>query len=196
MHKSIKRQCFKKKTCTLRLPSTIQISSTRIKYLNPILLLQQVVTAIHLRVIMYWCCFQICATQRLFIKRYSTDLPLLQFLGEQYQSSFHCIPVDNQCRTHVMLLVILTALKMPVWLIGRNLNKIDFLYLIFVQDHSQSADPLYDIVIKAKSKLIATHCCPIFCPKNISVCYKKTMLNIDWHDILSFLYFDECFHES
>ena len=32
--------------------------------------------------------------------------------------------------------------------------------------------------------------------KNTSVCYKKTMLNIDWHDILPFLYFDEFFHDS
>ena len=32
--------------------------------------------------------------------------------------------------------------------------------------------------------------------KNTSVRYKKTMLNIDWHDISPFLYFDEFFHDS
>ena len=31
---------------------------------------------------------------------------------------------------------------------------------------------------------------------NTSVCYKKTMLNIDWHGILPFLNFDEFFHDS
>ena len=86
---------------------------------------------------------------------------------------------------------------MPVWLIVRNLNKIDFLYLLFVQDHSQSADPLYDIVIKAKSTNSLPHTVVLnSVPKNISVCYEKTILNIDWHDILSFLYFDEFFHDS
>ena len=29
--------------------------------------------------------------------------------------------------------------------------------------------------------------------KNTSVCYKKTILNIDWHDILPFIYIDEQF---
>ena len=32
--------------------------------------------------------------------------------------------------------------------------------------------------------------------KSTSVCYKKTMLNIDWHDILFLLYFDEFFHDN
>ena len=32
--------------------------------------------------------------------------------------------------------------------------------------------------------------------KNISVCYKKTISNIDWHDILPFIYIDEFFHDS
>ena len=68
--------------------------------------------------------FQIWTTQRLLVKRYSTDIPLSQFLGEQYQSSFHCIPVDNQYQTHLMLLVILTALTTPVWLIMTNLKKL------------------------------------------------------------------------
>ena len=31
--------------------------------------------------------------------------------------------------------------------------------------------------------------------KNTSVCYKKTILNIDWHDSLLFMYIDEFFHE-
>ena len=29
-----------------------------------------------------------------------------------------------------------------------------------------------------------------------SVCYKKKMLNIDWHDILPLLYFDEIDYDS
>ena len=69
---------------------------------------------------------------------YSTDIPLKQFLGEQYQSNFHCIPVDNQYQTHLMLLLILTALNMPVWQIATNLNKADFQYSLFVLDHFQS----------------------------------------------------------
>ena len=36
---------------------------------------------------------------------------------------------------------------------------------------------------------------PHYC-KNTPVCYKKTILNIDWHAILPFLYFDEFFHNS
>ena len=32
--------------------------------------------------------------------------------------------------------------------------------------------------------------------KDTSVCYKKTMLNIDWHDILPLLYFDEIGYDS
>ena len=28
------------------------------------------------------------------------------------------------------------------------------------------------------------------------LCYKKTMLNIDWHDILPLLYFDEIHYDS
>ena len=42
------------------------------------------------------------------------------------------IPVDNQYQTHLMLLVILTALNVPVWLIVTNLNKADFQYSLFV----------------------------------------------------------------
>ena len=56
-----------------------------------------------------------------------------QFLGEQYQSSFHYIPVDNQLHLiHLILLVVLTALKMSVWLIMTKLNKTDFQYSLFV----------------------------------------------------------------
>ena len=32
--------------------------------------------------------------------------------------------------------------------------------------------------------------------KNISVCYKKTILNNDWQDILPFIYIDEFLHDS
>ena len=32
--------------------------------------------------------------------------------------------------------------------------------------------------------------------KSTSVCYRKTMLNIDWHDILFLLYFDEFFQDN
>ena len=42
------------------------------------------------------------------------------------------ISVDNQYQTHLMLLVILTALNVPVWLIVTNLNKADFQYSLFV----------------------------------------------------------------
>ena len=65
-------------------------------------------------------------------KKYSTDIPLWQFLGEQYQSSFYCSPVDNQYQILLKLLVILTALKMPVWLTVTNLNKTDSQYSLFV----------------------------------------------------------------
>ena len=32
--------------------------------------------------------------------------------------------------------------------------------------------------------------------KNTSVCYEKTILNIDWHDILPFIYINEFFHDK
>ena len=42
-----------------------------------------------------------------------------------------------------MLLVILTALNMPVWLIMTNLDKADFQYSLFVKDHLQSWSLVY-----------------------------------------------------
>ena len=56
----------------------------------------------------------------------STDIPVQQHPSVKYQSSFHCIPADNQYQTHLMLLVIPTALKMRDWLIVTNLNNTDF----------------------------------------------------------------------
>ena len=47
-----------------------------------------------------------------------------------------------------MLLVILTALNMPVWLIMTYLNKADFQYSLFVQDHLQG----WSLVCHWKSK--------------------------------------------
>ena len=45
---------------------------------------------------------------------------------------FH-FPVDNQLHLiHLMLLIVLTALKMPVWLIMTKLNKTHFQYSLFV----------------------------------------------------------------
>ena len=99
-----------------------------------------------------------------------------------------------------MLLVILTALNMPVWLIMTNLNKADFQYsyvwsyYCFVRVNIRWRARIFFclyLIYSCNNLLHEPHFC-----KNISVSYKKTILNIDWHDILPFIYINEFFHDK
>ena len=47
------------------------------------------------------------------------------------------------------------------------------------------------LIYNCKNLLHGPHSC-----KNTSVCYEKTILNIDWHDILPFIYINEFFHDK
>ena len=47
------------------------------------------------------------------------------------------------------------------------------------------------LIYSCNNMLHELHSC-----KNTSVCYKKTILNIEWQDILPFIYIDEFFHDS